>query len=287
MSHPLGSLTRRATGLGMIVAMTLAALPSFAIDPPADQTLEQIVTRMQRGCESATTLSADLVYSVSSAKRQQLVRGSVRLMKPNLAKVTYDYLAEPPFPCLVGCDGQTVCTFTPASFREDRTFEPGPFDPLLAAREASAIAVRDGRLNYEPAGEGARRVKLWDAAPLQAFFDPIWAARQLYSSGFDAFELLEPQVIDGVRYDVLYHCYQTGNIAGGANSDFDQRLYVAPDGLIHQYVLEFHSAGARGVQVARLMNIETNALMTVEDFGLPRIDESVEIELPGEESEEK
>lgn len=266
--------------LAMALAMLLIPAFSSALDPAGKRSVEGILARMQRGSDATKTLSADLVYSVSSAKRQQLVRGSIELMKPNLAKVVYDYLAEPPFPCLVGCDGQTVCTFTPDSFRRDRTFEPGPFDPLLGARQASGLVGGGGRFNHEPVGEDARQVRLWDAAPLQAFFDPIWAARQLYSPGFEAFELLEPQTLDGVRYDVLYHRYETGNIAGGAGSAFDQRLYVAPDGLIHQYVLEFESAGARGVQVARLKNVETNTPMAVEDFILPRPDESVEIELP-------
>lgn len=251
-----------------------------AADTPAAKTVEEVVERMRAGCESAETLSADLVYSVSSAKRQQLVHGKVKLKKPNLAKLEYSFIAEPAFPSLVGCDGETVCTFTPESFREDRTFEPGPYDPLLCARQASGLAGGGGRFGYEPAGDKASRVKLWDAAPVQAFFDPIWAARQLYSPSFEDFELIEPQTLDGIRYEVLYHRYETGNIAGGANSAFDQRLYVAPGGLIHQYLLEFESAGARGVQVARLKNVETNAEMAEEDFVLPRLDESVEIEQP-------
>ncbi|WP_146444203.1 LolA family protein [Botrimarina colliarenosi] len=244
--------------------------------------MQKLLGRMHDACNDAKTLSADLVYTVSSVKRQQLVTANVKLMKPNFAKVEYTYIAEPAFPSLLGCDGDRVCLFTPSSFRADRTFEPGPFDPLLGAQQASALAKGGGSFSFAPADGEASNVRLWDAAPLQAFFNPDWAARQLYASDFSEFNLESPQTIDGVRYDVLYHRFQQGNIAGGASSNFNQRLYVAPDGLIHQYVLEFQSADAKGVQVARLKNVETNEPMDAEDFRLI-IDQSEDVEIPAEE----
>ena len=74
------------------------------------------------------------------------------------------------------------------------------------------------------------------------------------------------QELDGVTYKVLHHHFGGGNIAGGENSDFEQRLYVGPDNLIHMYVLEFTSAGRPGIQIMRLRNIKVNVPMTRSSF---------------------
>ena len=99
--------------------------------------------------------------------------------------------------------------------------------------------------------------------------------RQLYVSDLADLVAEEPVEVDGVLYDVLYHRYTRGNIAGGELSSFNQRLYVAPDGLIHMYVLEFQSAGAAGTQVTRLKNVKLNEPMAADDFSFtPPSDES-------------
>lgn len=248
--------------------------------------MQQVLDRMREACDAAKTLSADFVYTVSEPKRQQLVTAKVKLMKPNFAKLEYAYIAEPAFPSLLGSDGDRVAVFTPSSFLPNRTFKPGPFDPLLGAQQASATAKGGGSFAFQPAEADASNVRLWDAAPLQAFFDPSWAASQLYVCDLSQFRLENPQTIDSVRYDVLYHHFDQGSIAGGASSAFDQRLYVAPDGLIHQYVLEFQSAGAKGVQVARIKNVKTNEPMDAEDFRF-EIDQSDEVDMPTEASSDE
>ncbi len=269
--------------LWIAAALPVAAQQEFVLAGEDREPLREVLQRMREGCGGAKTLSADFVYAVTEPKRQQLVTAKVKLMKPNFAKVEYTYIAEPAFPSLLGCDGDRVAIFTPSSFRPNRTFKPGPFDPLLGAQQASAKAEGGGSFAFEPAQPDANNVRLWDAAPLQAFFDPAWAARQLYAGGFSQFELETPKTIDGVQYDVLYHRFEQGNIAGGASSAFDQRLYVAPDGLIHLYVLEFKSAGAKGVQVARLKNVKTGEPMDEADFRF-EIDQSEDVDIPAEES---
>lgn len=262
MLHGLSSIRRTASR-----AAALVCCLSFATGSFADEGLTDVWVRIATASAQTKTLSADLIYTVTSARQQQFTRGSVKLMKPNYARVTFDYLAQPAFPSLVASDGKHLHTFTPSSFREDRRFNPTPdFDPLLGAKQASGLAAGGGRYTKQASPTDGSGVVLWDAAPIQSFFTPRGAVWQLYARGYDDFTLEPPVEIDGVKYDVLHHHFERGNIAGGENSEFDQRLYVAPDGVIHQYVLEFESAGARGTQVTRLKNVVTNTPMEEADF---------------------
>lgn len=234
---------------------------------PQDDRLQEILQRVKDASADARTLSADLVYTVTSAKQQQLVLGKIKLAKPNYARLTYSYMAQPAFPNLVASDGETVYTFTPSSFQENRTFAPGPFDSALGAKQASGLVPGGGRFDEQPSDVSGREILLWDAALIQAFFDPIQAIHgQLYVRDLANLVAEEPVEIDGVLYDVLYHRFIPGNIAGGESSSFHQRLYVAPDGLIHMYILEFQSAGAAGTQVARLKNVKLNEPMNADNF---------------------
>ncbi|MEN0111125.1 MAG: outer-membrane lipoprotein carrier protein LolA, partial [Planctomycetota bacterium] len=220
----------------------------------------RLVDRVVEASATAATLSADFVYTVTSAKQQQAVTGSVKLAKPNLARFRYEQLLRPAFPAPIASDGERLFTFTPESFDEQtRRFKPGPFDPLLGAAQASGLVPGGGRVDSGPVEASGKNLLLWDFAPVQAFFDAEYAlARNVYVRDRSKLELEKPQTIDGVRYQVLFHRFEPGNIAGGESSAFDQRLYVAPDGLIHMYLLEFTSAGAGGAQMARLKNVRLN-----------------------------
>lgn len=233
----------------------------------AEDELQAILQRVEDASADARTLSADLVYTVTSAKQQQMVLGKIQLMKPNYARLTYSYMAQPAFPNLVASDGDKVYSFTPSSFQANRTFAPGPFDSILGAKQASGLAPGGGQFDERSSDAKGGSIVLWDAAPVQAFFDPVNAIYgQLYARDLSDLVAEGPVEIDGVTYDVLYHHFIPGNIAGGESSSFHQRLYVAPDGLVHMYVLEFQSAGAAGTQVARLKNVKLNEPMDAKDF---------------------
>ncbi|MDP2137038.1 MAG: hypothetical protein Q8J74_04220 [Candidatus Didemnitutus sp.] len=241
-----------------------AARPTENADP--DQAVRRLLAHMDAAAQSTTTLSADFTYTVASVKRQQLVVGHARLMKPNFARFTFSYIAEPAFPNLVAVDGEQAFTFTPAGFRPDRTFAPGPFDSALGARQASGLAPGGGKITATKADPVGVDIRLWDAIPLQAFFQTRRALGNLYLRSSDDLWIEGTRELDGVVYTVLNHHFKKGNIAGGEKSEFDQRLYVAPDGRIHMYVLEFSSGGSRGVQIMKLTNIKINEPMTKESF---------------------
>lgn len=44
------------------------------------------------------------------------MRGHARLMKPNFARLTFDRIAEPAYPNLIGSDGTLAYTFVPGTF---------------------------------------------------------------------------------------------------------------------------------------------------------------------------
>ena len=227
-----------------------------------------LLRRVQAAYRRANTLTADFTYSVTSVKRQQLIEGRLRLKKPNLARVAVTYLREPAYPSLIGSDGKAMFVFTPESFdSQTRRFRATPFDSVTGAQQASGTVPGGGTIASVPVAPDGSDIRLWDAAPVPAFFSPMDALRNtLYVSDPNRMQYEGKQTVNGVTYEVLRHRYQTGNIAGGENSAFDQRLYIGPDSLIHQYVLEFRSGGRPGIQVVRLENIRINVPLNDADF---------------------
>lgn len=69
-----------------------------------------------------------------------------------------------------------------------------------------------------------------------------------------------------MTYDVIQHDFKGGNIAGGEDSSFDQRVYVNPDGFIEIYELQFTSQGRPGLQIMQLSNIKTGVDLKESDF---------------------
>jgi outer membrane lipoprotein-sorting protein len=256
---------------GLILALLGSACPGAAQDNAqtnsADSSAAALLGRIQTATLAAKTLTADFTYTVTSVKQQQMVTGKMRLMKPNFARLTFSYMAYPAFPNLVASDGTNIFTFKPSGFLPDHTFAKGPFDCWRGALCASGALPGGGTISVTSAHPEGLNVHLWDAMPLQAFFDPETAIRQyLYLSSMEELDTEGDQELDGVTYKVLHHHFGGGNIAGGENSDFEQRLYVGPDNLIHMYVLEFNSAGRPGIQIMRLRNIKVNVPMTKSSF---------------------
>lgn len=230
-----------------------------------------LLKRMAAVARATRTMTADFTYSVTSVRRQQFVTGSVWLMKPNFARITFSYMDSPAFPNLVASDGKTITTFTPASFQEEtRTFRADrPFEPALGAKQASGLEPGGGTFHSSPApADGAQGgIHLWDAVPIQAFFDPVTAIRSyIYVADPNTLKYDGERVLDGVTYRVLSQHFEHGEIAGGESSAFEQHLYVGPDDRIAMYVLEFVSAGHPGVQVVRLKNVRVNIPMNAADF---------------------
>lgn len=227
---------------------------------------EKIVDRLGERYAELQTFSADFEYIVRSATRAQVVRGHARFMKPNFARLTFDRIAEPAYPNLVGSDGKLAYTFTPRGYNKD--VKPAPFpgyDPLAAARQASGLEP-GGEIRSAKVSRDGRELRLWDSILLQAFFD-IPSALEYFYSGRKSFITVEgSRTLDGVRYTVLYNHLSGGAVAGGTMSDFEQRLFIGPDGLLHLYTLQFKEAGAAGLQMMRLSNIKLNEPMTAESF---------------------
>lgn len=272
LAIPLLLLSGLSVSLTSCPAQTVARSQTRATRPApsasrTDPRVSALLHRLRTAALRTKTMTADFVYTGTSVKSQQMVTGSFRVMRPNFARVQFSYMTHPAFPNLVASDGKTSITFTPSSFLPNRTFAAAPFDSLLGARQASGLAAGGGTYTTQPAEATGANLHLWDGIPFGAFFDPERAIRQYgYVGNMNELKYEGTQKIDGVVYEVLSHHVTGGNIAGGENSSFEQHLYIGPDNLIHEYVLEFNSVGRHGVQVMRLSNIKTNVPLTVADF---------------------
>jgi outer membrane lipoprotein-sorting protein len=302
MKHPHSRL------LGCLICLaSLAVLPGCDDKQSSPESAEvlALLQKMEAAYTAANTLTADFSYTVASDKRQQVVNGQARLMKPNFARLAFSHVAEPAFPNLIASDGKHKYTFVPKNFRggltpfsspinpefrpppsgagadiplkkppadskppslpTNRTFEPGSHDPVLAAQQASGL-VPGGRILTERVARHGHDLRLWDSVALQSFFHLRSGLNYLYARRLRELKIEGTQVLDGVTYTVISHHYKGGYIEGGAPSDFDQRIFVGPDGLIHRYELRFTSGGLPGIQVMQLRNIRLNEPMTPESF---------------------
>lgn len=302
MKHPLSRL------LGCLICLaSLAVLPGCDDEQSNPQSAEllALLQKMEAAYTAAHTLTADFSYTVASDKRQQVVNGQARLMKPNFARLVFSHIAEPAFPNLIASDGTHKYTFVPKNFRggptpfsppinpefrtppsgavadippekphasskplilpTNRTFEPGPHDPVLAAQQASGL-VPGGRILTERVARHGHNLRLWDSIALQSFFNLRSGLGYLYARRPQELKIEGTRVLNGVTYTVISHHYKGGYIEGGAPSDFDQHVFVGPDGLIHRYELRFTSGGMPGIQVMQLRNIRLNEPMTPESF---------------------
>jgi len=247
--------------VGLTASTVRSALPPDFRHVAAkhDMSTADLLRQVETATRSAKTMTADFTYSVSSVKSQQFITGSLKMMKPNLARVRFTYMAKPAFPNLFASDGKTVYSFIPVTFRPDRKFDDLPFDPTRGAQYASGTMPGGGRIGTDPADPQGANVHLWDAVPVQAFFGPSRAiSNYLYMSDPNTMRYEGVRSIDGVEYRVLESHFVGGNIAGGEKSDFEQHLYIGSDNLIHGYVLEFVSVGRPGIQIAWLKNIRVN-----------------------------
>lgn len=294
--------THLVCGLACLAA--LVCLPGCK-DEPTDPAMLQLFQKMEAAYAGAKTLTADFSYTVASDVRQQVVDGQARLMKPNFARLAFSHVAEPAFPNLIASDGKHRYTFVPKNFRgglspfsppinpefrappsgaaadipseerragskplslpTNRTFEPGPHNPVLAAQQASGL-VPGGRILTERVARDGHDLRLWDSIALQSFFNLRSGLSYLYARTPGELKIEGTQVLNGVTYTVIFHHHKGGNVEGGAQSDFDQRIFVGPEGLIHRYELRFTSGGMPGIQVMQLRNIRLNEAMTPESF---------------------
>lgn len=252
----------------LLAASPASAQKSLVVEPAplGSAKPEKVIAKSAAAYAELKTLSADFEYIVRSKTRAQVVRGHARLMKPNFARLTFERIAEPAYPNLIGSDGKLAYTFLPPGYSKDVTPAPFPgYDPQRAARQASGLET-NGTIRSAKVSRDGRELRLWDSIALQAFFS-LNDALEYFYSGRKSFIIVEgTRVVEGVRYMVLSNHLPGGSIGGGKTSDFDQRLFIDADGLIKLYTLQFQEAGEVGLQMMRLSNVKVNEPMTPEEF---------------------
>ncbi|MFN7141325.1 MAG: LolA family protein [Limisphaerales bacterium] len=263
-------MIKKTSGYWLVLPLFLALLStSCKTTPPEQVNVAELLDRVEEATRAAKTMEADFIYTVDSVKQKQEVKGTIRMMKPNYARLTFTSMRRPAYPNLVASDGTTRYSYTSHSFdpKNPLAEPPASFHPVSEAKFASGLAAGGGVISTNVAEPNGSNLRLWDAAPIQAFYGAKSAIRNyLYVRDLNQFKYEGTEKIDGVRYHVLYRYFPHGNIAGGESTHFDQRLYIGPDNLIHMYVMEFRSGGKPGKQVARLRNIKINRPMKASDF---------------------
>ena len=225
----------------------------------------ELLRRVRATSAATRTMTADFEYSVTSVSRQQFVAGSVRLRKPNLARITFSYVAQPAFPTVFASDGKTVYTATSNRFNRAAPYAFVAGDPAQEGIAASGGA--GSTVSTEPAAANGSNIRLWDSVAVQAVFDPDEALSYLYFRDVSDLRYAGEKTENGVRYRIIAHTFKNG-ITGGERTPFEQQVYIDPNNRIPRYTLEFRSGGHTGVQVMRLFNIRVNdaAPLTAADF---------------------
>lgn len=253
--------------LPLLLTLLTSACKTSQVDGPVD--VSQLLDRVEKATAAAKTMEADFIYTVDSVKQQQKVTGSLRLMKPNYARITFSSIKRPAYPNLVASDGTTLWNYKSHSFKGKNPLAqpPASFDPNAEAKFASGLVAGGGIISSNSVAADGSNLKLWDATPVQAFFGAKAAIRNyVYVRNLEDLKYEKMEHIDGVTYHVLYYYFPHGNIAGGESTSFDQRIYIGPDDLIHMHVMDFRSGGLPGTQTARLKNIKVNRKMSPSDF---------------------
>ena len=167
-------------------------------------------------------------------------------------------------------DGKTLFTGTSPRFNRAA---PYTFDTAgnTAALALAAGGGANSRVTTEPVAANGSNIRLWDSIAVQAFFDPDAALSFLYFRDVADLRYAGTETENGVTYRIIAHTYKDG-ITGGERSDFEQQVYVDPNGRITRYVLDFTSGKHAGVQVMRLYNIRVNeaAPLKPSEFAAPQ-----------------
>lgn len=157
-------------------------------------------------------------------------------MKPNFATISYSAGAGLPAATEIHSDGQTVWNYKP----------------------------KTNQYTSQAADPRGANINVWRLITVGSFFSvDTWVRQGIYA---DPSELhyIGRQTIDGTEYQILEH-KMIGTMYG-KDVPFDQKLYIAPDHLIHRFTMSFVVDGKPGTEYADLTNISLGAPMQTADF---------------------
>jgi len=216
------------------------ALPTKSANAPADlpdtpQTVRSLLDKAQKAADADKTLTANFSYVVNDpvgGVKKDI--GTVKLMKPNYAAISYN--TGLPTATEIHSDGQSLWNYHSAT---------------------NSYTKKDA----DPQG---KNVNVWRLITVGGFFDVYtWVRQGIYA---DPSELhyIGQQTIDDTVYQVIEH--KMVGTMHGQSVPFDQKLYIAPDHLIHRFTMDFTIDGKPGTEYADLTSIHLGSPMQPADF---------------------
>ncbi len=227
--------------VGGTVSVSLThALPTKSANAPADlpdtpQTVRSLLDKAQEAADADKTLTANFSYVVNDpvgGLKKDI--GTVKMMKPNYAAISYN--TGLPTATEIHSDGQSLWNYHSGT---------------------NSYTKKDA----DPQG---KNVNVWRLITVGGFFDVYtWVRQGIYA---DPSELhyIGRQTIDDTVYQVIEH--KMVGTMHGQSVPFDQKLYIAPDHLIHRFTMDFVIDGKPGTEYADLTNISLDSPMQPADF---------------------
>ncbi len=214
------------------------ALPPQPVDlPDTPQTVRSLLDQAQTAADADKTITADFSYVVTDPiKGSRKDIGTIKLMKPNYAAISYSTGLGLPTTTEIHSDGLTVWNYHPAT----NSYTKRPADP-----------------------QGAN-INVWRLVTIGGFFNvDAWIRKGIYA---DPTELhyIGRQTIDGTEYQVLEH-KMVGTMYG-KDVPFNQKVFFGPDHLIHRFTMDFTIDGKPGTEYADLTNIRLSQPMQASEF---------------------
>ena len=212
--------------------LTLLAVAVFSLTAGpclADQQALALLNKVEMATRTAGTLSAKFTYSVTTAAGETRDEGTVRLMKPNYARIAYRP-AGMNYSRLIVSDGRTLWQVT----------------------------LPDNKVTQEEADPKGQNIRVFGSLLIQAFFNAFTAVKQNIdgSDALDGVKYGGTQTVDGARCETLvsHHDGETDT------------LFVGPDNVIRRYVAEFSDNGKPGHMEATFSDVQTGSPMSTLDF---------------------
>ena len=245
VSHTMKIIKIKYAGFAAVLLIGSASITlSHALPPqPADlpdtpQTVRSLLDQAQAAADADKTITADFSYVVTdptSGIRKNI--GTIKLMKPNYASISYSTGAGLPTTTEIHSDGTTLWNYKP----------------------------KINSYTSQAADSQGANINVWRLITIGSFFDvDTWIQNGIYADPKDL-HYIGRQTVDGTEYQVLEH-KMVGTMHHSKDVPFDQKVFFGADHLIHRFTMDFTIDGKPGTEYADLTNIHLSQPMQSSEF---------------------
>lgn len=189
----------------VVVSLCAIAFGFLVLPAHGDEKAEALLKKVGTTLKATRTLTADFSRTYLGGT---VFNGTVRLMKPNFARIEWTDSKPAAAPIYAACDGKTLWRY-----------------PYITTRQCVTEKA-------DPTGTGT--VPWMDGVPIQAFFTPqaVFSPEKTKQIKYQGRRQWE-----GAEYQVLE---ETDDGDGDPDRGFTCQLFIGKDYLIHRYLGTFH-----------------------------------------------